>query len=78
VVVLRSGDQEPVRVHDGLPQLGHARRDSGSLHILVVERNRVELVDLDPQPLGSNLLRGPQERSIVRAFPQAARDADDA
>src|SRR6266498_4384763 len=76
-VVLGSGEEQRVGVSNRRPQLRDRLRIPQGLHVCVVERDlsQIELLDLDP---GWGEVGGsPQERSVVRGFPQAARDAED-
>ena len=76
-VVLGRRDQERVRLGDGRSQLrdrlGVARR----LDVVVVERDRRQVEDLDLDVRRRELGGSPQERRVVRALPQAAGDAED-
>src|SRR5262245_4928924 len=76
-VVLGRGDQERVGFSDRLLETDDGLGIAGCLDVVVVERQRADLVVDELDAFGHQLARRPQERAVVRALPEAAGDPED-
>jgi hypothetical protein len=77
VVVLRRHDQQSVGRLDTRPQILDRRGESLLPHVLVVQRDRCDIEDLDRHAGRRQFLRRAQRRRIERTAPQAAGHTED-
>src|SRR5262249_41640154 len=72
VVVLGRGNQQRIRLSNGVAQLHDARRGASRFDILVVQRDPVQLVNHDVQGRRCKVLRRAEKRTVVGTAAQTA------
>ena len=76
VVIFGRHQQHAIGGGDRLLERGHRLRDAFRLHVAVIERDAVQRARLQRHAIRYQLRRRAQQRGVVRAVPQAARDAE--
>jgi len=78
VVVLRRGDENGVSLRYGSLERRNRLGIALRLDVGIVERNGREIESLNDHSRGRQVLRGTQQRAVVRPLPEAAGEAENA
>jgi hypothetical protein len=76
VIVFGRRDHDPVAVRKRLAKPLHVERAVGAIVVLVVER-KIEVQDIQSDPLGEIVAQADQCRARKRAVSQAARQSEE-